>query len=165
MRSWPVLLALALMGAPMAASGCGTDGHDVDACKQIEEARCRVAPNCPEIQLTPPQYTNGSAVDACIRYYDVACLHGLNADHQSGTTVDKCVQAISNACGDGGACKGDNAPGCAIIEDPSRASACAWLGSPNPPPPDASDVDAPDSDAADSGNDTGDAVVMFPDGF
>ena len=165
MRSWPVLLVLALVAAPAVTSGCGTDAQHVDECKKVEEARCKAAPGCPSIQLTPPEYTSGSAVDACIRFYDIACLHGLDVNGVSGTDVDNCVKAITNACGDGGACKGDDSTGCAIIETPWVTHECAWLTPPNTPPPDASPDAAETSSAPDGGTDLGDAKVTFPDGF
>jgi hypothetical protein len=127
----------------------------VQTCKTIEEARCNAAAKCSStVQLTPPYTTNGSDVDACIRYYDVACLHGLAVSDVSGAQVSACVAAIS-------------APGaCAIVANPELAPKCSWLIPPNTPPPDASDGEAGDAaDAADSsdGNDLGDQVVQFPD--
>ena len=150
MRSWPLLLALALAGAPVAA-GCGTDATGVGTCKEIEEARCTAAASCPEIQITPPYYTNGSAVDACIRYYDTACLHGLAVGNQSDTVVNGCVAAIK--------AKG----ACAVVENPATSAACSWLTPPNTPPPEAGPGEA--GDAGDAGTDVGDAAVQFPDGF
>ena len=71
------LAALALLVAgPAVASGCGTGAIDVDGCRQIEEARCRQLPAC-GIMPEMPWFTSGTTVDACVRYYDDACLHGL----------------------------------------------------------------------------------------
>jgi hypothetical protein len=65
----------------------------VSACKQIEEARCQRAPAC-GVSLEPPYTTNGSDVDACIRYYDVACLHGLAVADPGAGAVNACVATI-----------------------------------------------------------------------
>jgi hypothetical protein len=150
MRSWPVLLVLALAGAPVVTAGCGTDAHGVDTCKQIEEARCRAADadKCSVIQSPPPYYSNGSPVDACIRYYDVACLHGLavsNDPHPSD--VAACVKAI-------------NSGKCSIVEDPTTSSACSWLS----PTPVEAGAEAEAGEAGDA-SDAGDEMVIFPDGF
>jgi hypothetical protein len=155
MRSWLVLLVLALAAAPVAA-GCGTDAQGVQTCKDIEEARCRAAVNCPStVQLTQPYTTNGSDVDACIRYYDVACLHGLAVSDVSGAKVSACVKAIST-------------PGaCAVVANPELAPDCSWLIPPNTPAPEAGEAgdasDASDAGDAGDGNDLGDQVVQFPD--
>src|ERR1700689_3099764 len=96
----PVLLAVALGLAPVAGA-CGSSAGGVDAGKSIEQARCNQVPNCPNIQVSPPLwYTTGSAVDACIRYYDTACLHGLSVGtNPASGDVTQCVNAInSNGC-------------------------------------------------------------------
>jgi hypothetical protein len=95
--SWlAVLAALSLSGA-----SCGTSAVGVNACKQIEEARCRHAPVC-GVSLQPPYSTNGDDVDECIQFYDVACLHGLAVPDPGAAAVNACVAAIqSSACGAG----------------------------------------------------------------
>ncbi len=110
-----VLLALAVAAAtaPLAAA-CGTDAVGVDACRQIEDARCQQAPSC-NISLQPPYHQAGSDVDACIRYYDTACLHGLASGNDPGqTAVNTCVQAIQTG-------------GCAVVEAPETDPACSFL--------------------------------------
>jgi hypothetical protein len=132
-----VPLALALALAPMAAAGCGSSANGVGACKQIEEARCnRAASHCPDIQLTPPYYASGSAADACIRFYDTACLNGLEVSGQSNSDVTNCVQAISNGT-------------CAIVETPWNSPSCTWLIPPNTPEAGA-EAGAADADAGDT---------------
>jgi hypothetical protein len=128
----PALLAIALgLGATVAA--CGTGASGVDACKSIEEARCRQVPNCPNVQISPPLYYNsGSDVDACIRYYDTACGHGVVIGSDPGTSqVNACVAAI-------------NSGSCDIVAAPETAPDCAWLE-----PPDAGD-DGGGADATDA---------------
>jgi hypothetical protein len=117
-----VWLALAL---PYAAAGCGTDAVGVQACRQIQAARCQQASSC-GMPLAPPYRTSGTDVDACIRFYDVACLHGLsiNMDPEP-PSLNACVDAINRAPMTDG--------GCAVVEQPELADACAWLVPPSTP--------------------------------
>jgi hypothetical protein len=139
MRRWVVPLALAVGLGLVSAAGCGNSAIGVNYCKQIEEARCDQAPKCPDIQLTPPNYSTGSAVDACKRYYDIACLNGLQGNNTSSAQVTQCVNAINDF---GGNCK--------IVEAPwtyAPMGVCSWLIPPNTPEA------GPDGDASDA--DTG----------
>jgi len=132
-------LALAVAGA---VGGCNGNAVGVDACKSIEEARCRQVPNCPNVQVSPPiDYTSGSATDACIRYYDVACAHGLAVGVDPGTSaVNACVTAIEN-------------DGCGVVAAPESDPACSWL---EPPDSGADGGDA--SETGEAGSDAGDAA-------
>ena len=134
-------LAVTLLAAlAQAAAGCGTDAVGVQACRQIQEARCRQAPAC-GIFLQPPYHTSGTDVDACIRYYDDACLHGLSTGSDPGPlSVNACVDAINRAPMTDG--------GCAIVETPEQADACAWLAPPSTPDAQ-SDVPPPTPDSPD----------------
>jgi hypothetical protein len=140
-------LALVLAGVAWTGA-CGTDAVGVETCRQIEEARCRRAPSCPNttIDLTVPKHSDND-VDACIRYYRDACLHGLQTTADPGADKTKaCIDAINRDC--------------AIVEHPENDPACQWLTPPQPPPaPDASDApsDAPDAAAVDAPSDA------FPD--
>lgn len=128
-----VALALLLAGTlagTVVASGCGTDAVGVDACRQIEEARCQKAPAC-GIPIEPPHFTSGSTVDACIRYYDDACLHGLAVGDPGPTDVNACVAAIN-----ADTMKKDD---CGIVKEPQTdTAACGWLVPPVSAPADAS---------------------------
>ena len=141
----PLLLALALGLAPVAGA-CGSSATGVAACKSIEEARCRQVPNCPNVEVSPPLwYTTGSAVDACIRYYDTACLHGLSIGTDPGSAnVSSCVAAINNSC--------------ATVATPQDDPSCAWLIP--PAEEDAGDGgdggDASDADGGDAADSTAD---------
>src|ERR1700679_1749875 len=100
----PALLAVCVALAPVVvlSAACGSSGVGVDACKAIEEARCRQVPSCPNVEVSPPiWFTSGTAVDACIRYYDTACAHGLAIGSDPGSTnVNACVSAINTkGCG------------------------------------------------------------------
>jgi hypothetical protein len=119
-------LALALAAATSGA--CSNDAVGVDSCKKIEEARCDQAPKCPMIQLGQPLHRDPD-VEACKRFYDVACLHGLEVSADPGpVAVNACVAAI-------------NTGNCDTVVHPESDPACAWL---IPPPP---------TPAADAGSD------------
>lgn len=105
------IAAPAFAGVLVAVAACGNGADGVDACKQIEEARCKLAPAC-GITLQPPYHTAGTDVDACIRYYNIACLHGLEVGNPGPTAVNACVAAITD---------------CATASAPQTNPACAWL--------------------------------------
>jgi hypothetical protein len=124
-----VALALLLAG-PAVMSACGTDAVDVDGCRQIEEARCRQAPAC-GISLDELNVTSGTSVDACVRFYDDACLHGLAVADPGPTAVSACVAAIHADT------KAKDM--CSVVKAPQTdVAACGWLVPPPPTSPDAS---------------------------
>jgi hypothetical protein len=133
--------AVALVAAAALAAlalACGTDAVGVETCKQIEAARCQKAPLCSMIPLGVPPHRDPD-VEACIRFYDVACLHGLEVSGDPGAVAVKaCVEAI-NASTD-----------CNTVLHPETDPACAWL-IPAPAP-----VDAGSDAAADGTSDGGD---------
>jgi len=92
---------------------CGTGASSPDSCRAIEEARCRRAPGC-NLPLEPPYSTSGTDVDACIRFYDAACLHGLDVGNPGQTAVNQCVSAINTGT-------------CAVVATPQSDVACLWL--------------------------------------
>ncbi|MBV9949176.1 MAG: hypothetical protein JOZ69_20170 [Myxococcales bacterium] len=114
LRRWGSLLVPTAMAALGVASACGTDAVGVDACRKIEEARCERAPDC-RIVLVPPYHTSGTDVDACRRFYDDACLHGLASSDPGTTATNACVGAIDQG-------------GCDVVAHPESDPACAWLG-------------------------------------
>ncbi len=127
------LRAFALVLTVASATDCGTNATGVDACRQIEGARCRRAPAC-GIPLQPPYHTAGNDVDACIRFYDLACLHGLAVSDPGSAAIQACTSAINNN-------------GCGVVQHPESDTACAWLDAGGASSsPDAS------ADAADAGN-------------
>ena len=121
-----------------AAFACGTDPVGVDACRRIETVRCESAPAC-GIDLSRPVHNTGSdeaksAVAACIRYYDDACLHGIEPSEDPGSVkTQACVDAIITGS-------------CDIVKTPENHPDCAWLVP--PPPPAAPPTPAPVADAA-----------------
>jgi hypothetical protein len=143
-----LMLALGLAGV-VAAAACGTSAVDVQACRQIESARCTAAANSPvcNIDLSQPVH-HGSDAAACIRYYDTQCLHGLLTTSAPGSVaVNACVAAITAA---GAAAQAGDAGACDVVESPQNHAACSFL-IPTPP------VDA-GVDAADAGSDAADAA-------
>lgn len=147
-RTWNGLAWLALVGSIGAATAvaCGTGAVGVQACREIETARCEAAPACPAslpqgegIDLTNPIPAGGDPVAACVRYYNDACLHGLETSvAPSNVAVSDCVAAIQAA---GAAAKKD-ASACTTVVAPQTVSACAFLY-----PIDAGPVDSGPADA------------------
>lgn len=130
-----VLLRLGLVSAIgtgiVLAVACGTDAVGIEACRQIESARCRQAPNCPNISLAQPLHPGPGTrdVDACVRFYNDACQHGLVVGDPGGPSVNACVAAINQGV-------------CDIVEHPEHAPQCAWLIPPAPVPDAAVEADA-----------------------
>jgi hypothetical protein len=126
----------------LGTQGCGTSPVGVTACKQIEEARCKRAPAC-GVSLEPPYSTAGGDVNECIRFYDVACLHGLAVADPGADAVNACVASIETSPCDG------RLP---LFE---TDDACAWLT--NLPSSDASTEPEAESEANDSASDAAEA--------
>lgn len=128
---------LALGWAATVMPACGTDAVGIETCRSVEDARCKQAPHC-GIDLTKPPHRNSPTndVEACIRYYDTACLHGLEVPTDPGATAaNACIAAINT---------GD----CMTVLHPETNAACTWLNPP-PPAPDAGE----DGAAAEAGMD------------
>jgi hypothetical protein len=90
--------------------GCGTDAMGTDACRKIEQARCRKAPACPDLTVQA-----GTGVDECVAFARDRCLHGLAVADPGVAAVDQCVSAI------------DHATSCDPVASPSNLTACAFL--------------------------------------
>jgi uncharacterized membrane protein YgcG len=165
-----VAILVAAVPVGFALVSCGTDAQNIQACRDIENARCEAAPAC----------TPGFDPAACKRFYRDACLVGTSdTDADAGTpdAVSACVTAIQ-ACGaaDGGTtCPGqtlrdgalcqmlnpdqsdagprfltlDPTPCNIILHCPEVLSACAWVGSIQPPVGDGG------TDGGDAGSDGG----------
>ncbi len=121
-------LALGLGALVTTSAACGTDASGVDACRQVEGARCKQAPSC-GISLEPPYHTSTDDVSSCIRFYDLACLHGLEAPDPGPIQLQGCVNAIQSH-------------GCAVVAAPQSDPECAWLIPPTPPPPSEAGTDS-----------------------
>jgi hypothetical protein len=142
LETWTGGVLAAIAGVVLLVA-CGTDAVAVEACRDVEEARCRKAPSC-GLDLTKPVHSDspGSDVDACIRFYRDACLHGLATDKDpGGPAVQACVDFIQGSTD------------CDVVKHPEAYPACAWLVPPAPVPdagdaPDA-EVDGSSADASD----------------
>lgn len=145
----------------VSAGGCGSDAVGVDACRDIEKARCAAGQHCGFVE----------DVDECQRFYRDHCLHGLKTDKEPGDiAVSGCVQAIERA----GACAkagtehlADCDPAvttqsnlespCAVIQFPEQIGECAFLAAPLEAGPPSKDTgadaagDAAEEAAADAG--------------
>jgi hypothetical protein len=128
-----VLATLAAFG--VSGTGCGTAAVGIDACRDIETARCEAAQHCGRVD----------DVEACQRYYRDHCLHGLAEGVEPPTPdqVDACVKVIERA---GQCAKDDRAArldtcdqvvsddprgaelACQIVLLPEWATECAFLG-------------------------------------
>jgi hypothetical protein len=112
-----------------AFGACGTDAMGTDACRKIEQARCRKAPLCPELLVQA-----GTGVEECAQFARDRCLHGLAVADPGAAAVDACVAAI------------EAASTCGAIDAPETLPACAFLV-PVPGPDAGSDATEGASDA------------------
>ncbi|WP_437603517.1 hypothetical protein [Sorangium sp. So ce590] len=108
--TWAVAGVLGLGAVTLATQSCGNDAVGVDACRQIEAARCEAAAACPEWV--------GSAdaderVKTCVEFYWDQCLHGIENDGTGGDNraaaepTDGQVKACVDAVGAARKCAGD----------------------------------------------------------
>jgi hypothetical protein len=81
-----------------------------DACRKIEQARCRRGASCPILNL---QGTTG--VEECVQFARDRCLHGLPVADPGPALVDQCVTAIAQTAT------------CDEVTSPERSPACAFL--------------------------------------
>ena len=132
-----VILALvsALTAFGLTGSGCTTEAVGIDACRDIETARCEAAQYCGRIE----------DVEACQRFYRDHCLHGLaeGVEGPADDAVADCVATIEKA---GECAKGDPLAllsscdtqvttnpneatrACHIVLFPEFAAECSFLG-------------------------------------
>ena len=124
-----LVLAAAALGLAGTALGvaCGNGPVGVDACRQIEGARCENANSC-GIGLSRPVHRGDSPsadVGACKRFYEDACLHGLVTTTDPGAiAVSACVDVLNNP-----------ATSCDVVKNPEKHPACAFLIPPAAPAP------------------------------
>ncbi|WP_063752013.1 hypothetical protein [Sorangium cellulosum] len=97
--TWVAAVSLGLGAVTLATQSCGTSAVGIDACRQIETARCEAAAACPAWV--------GSAdaderVDACVEFVWDQCLHGIEnagtednpAPEPTGSQIEACVDAV-----------------------------------------------------------------------
>jgi hypothetical protein len=119
MRGTPFLAFLSFLVLAASAPACGTDAVGVEACREIENARCNRTVEC-GISLEQPRPA-GDAVEACRRFYLDACLHGIQSAKDPTVAEKKaCIEAIT-------------AGSCDVVREPQRAPACAFIIPPDTP--------------------------------
>lgn len=86
-------LAALWLGAPLFMPGCSTGAVGVDACRQIESARCVAAPDCRGQGF---DLETEEQVDNCITFYNDHCLVGLEntTEEPLQDDVDRCVAVV-----------------------------------------------------------------------
>lgn len=153
----PRALLLALVTSlGLLSAGCGTDAKGTDACREIEEERCRQALACPSHFRVKSE----DDVQACVRFYRDQCLHGLAGPEPGKPALDACLQTIKRAgnCARQGAStlEGCSVPvstqtslstACEVLVHPEQAAECSFLippvtEAPPPPPPETEDAGA-----------------------
>ncbi len=137
------------------AFACGTDAVGVDACRNIENARCEAAPVCKGDDFSFG-ITTETQVRNCKTLYRDQCLHGLeNIDggEPSDGKVTKCVKAIraTAACKKAGAlliaecvdvsviAGAEGKSPCEILTEVEHLTECAFVA---PPPKEGEDTSA-----------------------
>ncbi len=131
------LLGLVAIVALVPMAACSSSGVGIGVCRQVEEALCRQAGAC-NIPLTTPNFTSGSAVDACIEYYDDQCFHGLVVgNNPPAASVNACIAAIQKSC---------SFP----VTSPQSSPDCAWLNPADAAVEASEELDAGSTDATDA---------------
>jgi hypothetical protein len=136
----PLALALLASAAGAAALSCGTDAMGTDACRKVEQARCRKGPACPALNVPA-----GTGVEECVQFARDRCLHGLANPDPGVAAADQCAAAI------------DQSTTCDAVLSPETLPACSFLR------PATSGTDDAGSDATDA-TDAADASSTASDG-
>jgi hypothetical protein len=128
-------LALLALTAVALHSSCSTKAVGVEECRNIEYARCRAAPHCPD------QF-DVVDVEECRLYYRDHCLHGMPlSSPPSASEVRDCVERIdtlSDCAADEGSESGILSCGveslrpkittvCKLLAAPEAIKQCAFL--------------------------------------
>ncbi|MRG90649.1 hypothetical protein [Polyangium spumosum] len=142
-----------------ATGACSTDAVGIEACREIETARCEALPACGATEAEAAY---------CIDLYRDQCLHGIRSGQEPGSDATaRCVEAVGAvaACARAGAASMADCPAeplitgadpvgitpCAIItRSPERLADCAFVA----PPEDAGTTPPDTSDAGDAGDAT-----------
>ncbi|UQA56425.1 hypothetical protein [Polyangium aurulentum] len=149
-------LALPAFGA---LTSCGSDAAGIEACRQIESARCEAMQACG---------LSADAAASCSSFYHDQCLHGVenpNAD-PSTAQIEACIAAVRAAadCARAGAANMAACPAaplspsadpglapCNVIgENAHLLSACAFVVKQSAPPASTSDAGTSDASASDA---------------
>ena len=161
------LLAAALgsLVGVLVLAACGTDAKGIEACREIESARCEATLAC---DATEAQVTY------CIDLYRDQCLHGIRSGTEPGADATaRCVEAIGAvaACARANAASMADCPAeplvagvdpvslspCVVItRRPEQLLDCAFVV----PPPDAGTTPPADAgDASDASDASDDAAT------
>ena len=119
-KRWAALFASASIAIAVAGStACGTDAVGVEACREIEAARCKRAVEC-GIPLDSPK-PGTDPVAACERFYVDACLHGIQSAYDPNPAERKaCLDAVGTGT-------------CDVVKQPETSKACAFIVPPAAP--------------------------------
>ena len=125
---------VAACGLVALVHGCGTDAVGVDACRQIETARCQAAPACTGDDFTFAIRTE-EQVRNCITLYNDHCLHGMEnveGGEPDQGDVDRCVAAIeaTAACKKNGSSYMVQCPEITVLGDTTVLTPCQVLHDP-----------------------------------
>ena len=111
--SGAAVVAVTVAGIVSIFAACGTSAVGIQQCRQIEDARCQRASACGINLMVPVEV--GNDVDACIRFYNDQCLHGLVTQQlPSSGDVTSCIQSIQSGP-------------CDYVRTPQDSPACGWL--------------------------------------
>jgi hypothetical protein len=94
--AWLPVLAGAGLPFALAPAGCGTDAVGIEACRQIQTARCNALQQCVFDVETKERYSADQA-KACTDFYRDQCLVGIENDTKEPTdaTIKGCVAAVN----------------------------------------------------------------------
>ncbi|HVK62993.1 MAG TPA: hypothetical protein VM694_00880 [Polyangium sp.] len=106
-----------------AASACGTDAVGIDACREIESARCEATQACGATE---------AEATYCIDLYRDQCLHGFQSGQEPGTDATaRCVEAVRAvaACARAGAASMADCPAEPLVAaaDPAAITPCVII--------------------------------------
>ena len=157
----PSTLTLFALAVLPSAFGCGTDAVGIDACRKVEQFRCKSAPYCID-------GFSEDDVTSCESFYRDQCLHGLENTSRSPSDgeVDACIDALNQAvncklsgaatlasCPDIALVAGTDAGSvtpCAVVAlNPELLAACAFVAKP------AEALPTPDAGGGDGGGGSG----------
>ena len=138
-------LAVALSPWAMQMAACGSDAVGIEACKDIEQKRCELAPKCYG-QKGAPRIKTEVQVDNCVTYYKDHCLVGIENTTDIKDIDGKtkaCTTALTKAvaCHTGGALTMVDCPDvavddptltpCAAFASPEHLADCAFIETPS----------------------------------
>lgn len=139
---WIAVLAASVSGALAALGGCTGDAVGVDACTQIEQRRCELAPACAG-KSGIPEIKDEVQIQNCKDLYRDHCLVGLEntASEPGKDAIDACLAALAattecqkNGATDMASCTGASVDDgsispCRAFANPQHLDACRFIES------------------------------------